>query len=230
MLVSRVCHKIKQLLRPVNVTQHYQAWFEANGDKTFRVEYDLNENSIVFDLGGYEGQWSSDIHARYCCNIYIFEPVTSFADSIKLRFARNSKIHVFAFGLSGLNTTVKLCMGNDATSQYKDNGTHLDVVLVKASDFFAQQAIKAIDLMKVNIEGGEYELLEHLLDSGFVVNIRDIQIQFHDFVPEAERRMKCIQERLSETHYLTYSYPFVWENWRNKLNCSSDVTNHPELL
>ena len=36
-------------------------WLADNGDKTYRLDYNLNENSVVFDLGGYEGQWASDI-------------------------------------------------------------------------------------------------------------------------------------------------------------------------
>ena len=72
----------------------------------------------------------------------------------------------------------------------------------------------SIDLMKINIEGAEYDLLEHLIENKFVENIKDIQVQFHDFVPNAEARMKNIQAGLSKTHYLTYQYPFVWENWR----------------
>ena len=41
-------------------------WFKDNGDKTHRLNYNLNEKSIVFDLGGYEGQWASDIFSKYC--------------------------------------------------------------------------------------------------------------------------------------------------------------------
>lgn len=76
--------------------------------------------------------------------------------------------------------------------------------------------IKHIDLIKINIEGGEYDLLEHLLDANFVEQIENLQIQFHDFVENASARMKKIQNRLEKTHYLTYHYPFVWDNWTLK--------------
>ena len=36
-------------------------WIKDKGDKTFRLNYDLHEDSLVFDLCGYEGQWASDI-------------------------------------------------------------------------------------------------------------------------------------------------------------------------
>ena len=87
---------------------------------------------------------------------------------------------------------------------------------VRAADFIAGQSISRIDLMKINIEGGEYDLLEHLIDSGVIGAIADVQVQFHDFVPHAEKRMEEIQRRLSETHELTWQYKFIWENWKLK--------------
>ena len=70
--------------------------------------------------------------------------------------------------------------------------------------------------MKINIEGAEYDLLEHLIDTGLISNIHNIQVQFHDFVSNAEQRMIMLQKELEKTHGLTYQYPFVWENWRVK--------------
>jgi|SRR5579859_906269 len=191
-------------------------WFRDQGDKTLRVEYDLNENSVVFDLGGYEGQWSSDIFARYCCSIHIFEPAEDFALRIRSRFSRNRAIVVHSFGLSNETTRTQIYLNKDATSIFKATSEPEDILLVKASDFLAESKIVSIDLMKINIEGGEYDLLDHLIDTGLVTNIGNIQVQFHDFVTDAERRMTVIQAKLKQTHRLTYQYPFVWENWKVK--------------
>ena len=73
-------------------------------------------------------------------------------------------------------------------------------------------------MIKVNIEGGEYDLLEFLIDSNYIEIIDNIQVQFHDFIPDAEERMKNIHKKLEKTHFLTWQYPFVWENWQLKSN------------
>ena len=73
--------------------------------------------------------------------------------------------------------------------------------------------IDEIDLIKINIEGGEFELLERMFEQGLVAKCKNIQIQFHDFFPEAKSLRQDIRERLKETHHLTYDYYFVWENW-----------------
>ncbi len=192
-------------------------WFKAKGDSTLRLDYDdLTSKSVVFDVGGYVGQWSSDIFSKYCCNIYIFEPVKKYAIDIKKRFKKNNKIFVKNFGLDGENKTTTIQLSNDGSSVYRDNGKSEQIRIVKIVDFMKENHINHIDLMKINIEGGEYGLLENLIEEGYAKKIGNIQVQFHDFVPNAKERMNNIQKALSKTHRRTYSYEFVWENWKLK--------------
>jgi len=192
------------------------SWRKVQGDKTLRLNYDLDANSLVFDLGGYEGQWASDISSMYCCTIHVFEPVIEFADRVEQRFSRNEKVHVHKFGLSNGNRILPISVNRDGSSLYTLGNDVRDARLVRAIDFMQENCIERIDLMKINIEGGEYDLLNHLIDTGFVKNIVNIQVQFHDLVPNAEQRMAMIQKELEKTHSLTYQYRFVWENWRLK--------------
>jgi hypothetical protein len=64
-----------------------RAWRAAGGPAR-QFEYALDEHSLVLDLGGYEGQWTSDIVARYGCRVHVFEPVPEFAAAIAKRFAQ----------------------------------------------------------------------------------------------------------------------------------------------
>ena len=205
--IGRYVYKSEQEKRVVQ-------WFKDQGDKTHRLIYDLNENSIVFDLGGYEGQWASDIFSMYQSNVYIFEPVNEFAEKIKKRFSKNSKISTYDFGLSRETKRMTISINGDASSLFKEGKENAEIKLVKAIEFFNKNNINGIDLMKINIEGGEYDLLEHLIETGYIKNIKSIQVQFHDFFPNVEQRMLKIQNDLKKTHTLTYQYPFVWENWK----------------
>ncbi len=191
-------------------------WEKDGGPLNLRLNYDLSENSVVFDVGGYKGQWSSDIFSKYCCFIHVFEPVDEFAENIKKRFYKNEKIIVHKFGLSNKNKTARIALGKDASSTFKNEKNIEEIILVRAIDFIRENNIRKIDLMKINIEGGEYDLLENLIDSEFIKYIENIQVQFHEFVPNAEERMKKIQEKLSNTHYLTYQHRFIFENWKIK--------------
>ena len=191
------------------------SWCGDKGDQTLRLQYELNEDSLVFDVGGYQGQWASDIFSIYQCSVFVFEPIAEFAEFIRRRFFRNTKIRVYEFGLSDKNQKAYITVNADGSSIYRNVGVRQEKVsLVRADDFIVNHQFRKIDLMKINIEGGEYVLLQNLLESGIMNRIYNIQVQFHDFLPGAEQSMQRIQRRMEETHILTYQYPFVWENWK----------------
>jgi FkbM family methyltransferase len=191
-------------------------WWAQNGDKTHRLDYPLGKESLVFDLGGYEGQWASDIFARYRCSIHIFEPVKEYFDNIVERFKGNDRIVAHDIGLGSKTRDETIAIDADGSSIFKSGSNGQKIRLVSADEYFKENGIENIDLMKINIEGGEYELLEHLVQCEHVKKIENIQVQFHEFIPDAKLRMNRIKRDLEKTHYLTYEYPFVWENWRRR--------------
>ncbi|MGJ0298312.1 FkbM family methyltransferase [Aliarcobacter cryaerophilus] len=189
-------------------------WFKDDGDKTLRLNYPLNENSIVFDIGGYEGKFADEIFNKYQCTIYVFEPVDKFYKSICERFKNNSKIKVFNFGLSDKDEEMMISISDDASSIHKDADNKQKIRLKSINDFIIENKIQHINLMKINIEGGEFQVLPALIDSNFVANIENLQIQFHNFIPNSVEMRENIRKELSKTHQLTYDYYFVWENWK----------------
>lgn len=190
-------------------------WFKDRGDETLRLDYNLTKDSVVFDLGGYEGKWTQKIYDKYRCNVFVFEPHELFFRTIVSRFEDVPEIEVFNFGLSKKNQTLPFVVSGASSSAFIDNkGVETTIKLINISTFLQEKKINKIDLMKINIEGGEYELLEGILESNLASKIINIQVQFHDFiVPFAKKKMKKIQNNLSQTHKLTYAYDFVWENW-----------------
>jgi FkbM family methyltransferase len=195
------------------IRKQLKLWNANNGNRALRLDYDLNQSSIVFDVGGYEGQWASDIYSMYHCRIYVFEPVGEFASQIQKRFSQNPNISVLQFGLGGFSRKemISLCKAGSSIFRNSDNKQEIQIVEVKS--WIEEQNIAEIDLMKVNIEGGEYELLERLIETGMVRIIRNIQVQFHNVEKKSVGRMEEIQKHLRKTHYPTYQYELIWENW-----------------
>ncbi|MDE1925191.1 MAG: glycosyltransferase, partial [Patescibacteria group bacterium] len=73
-----------------------------------------------------------------------------------------------------------------------------------------------IDLLCLHMGGKEYEMLEHLIATGLIRKVVNLQVKFDANVPDATARMRSIQKKLRETHEITYQYEFVWENWERK--------------
>lgn len=107
-------------------------------------------------------------------------------------------------------------MNKCGSSLYKKNDYTEMVEVIRASDYIERYNIRFIDLTKINIEGAEYDLMLHLINTKLISKIKNIQIQFHDFVPDAEEKMNNIHDVLKLTHELTYYYRFIWENWELK--------------
>jgi len=191
-------------------------YYADGGDYELRYHYDLNEDSVVLDLGGYKGQWTSDIFSRYCCNIYVFEPVASFAERIQNRFVRNKKIIVMPFGLGGSSQKATISVVEDGSSLFRDSSDREEVEIVDIATWIRSKGITRIDLMKVNIEGAEYDLLERLIETDLIRIVTNLQVQFHEISPDSKIRMERIQDHLRKTHFPTYQYTFIWENWAIK--------------
>lgn len=227
-LIARICFRIAVFFRTLGKQftkqspereQMLEDWRQINKQRDLRLDYNLNADSIVFDMGGYKGDWSSEIYARYRSKIEIFEPYLPFAEQIKKRFRSNPDIKVRTFGLDRKNEQMLMSDEADSTSVFKTKGNTAKTVQIElreAKAFLKSENYPHIDLMKINIEGGEYNLLEHLIEEKLVQNIENIQVQFHHFVPNARTRMEAIQKELSKTHKMTYHYDFFWENWERK--------------
>ena len=53
-------------------------WFADKGDYTHNINYELDNDSIVIDLGGYHGLWTKKISQKFNCNILTIEPIPEF--------------------------------------------------------------------------------------------------------------------------------------------------------
>lgn len=192
-------------------------WKIVRGDQTLRLQYPLTEQSIVVDVGGYLGDWSQAIYDRYRSKIYIFEPVPSFVEKLRHRFANHKSIQIYAYGLAGQAERIKINLTADATSVYDATQPHqqsIEIDLQPASQTFRSLGLNTIDLLKLNIEGGEYAVIADLIKSGYIRQVKNLQVQFHHFVPEARQLRRALHQKLQQTHRLTYSFPFIWENWQ----------------
>lgn len=212
----KLLHKLRVTFAPNDRDRQFARWRADAGDETLRMEYPLSRESLVLDLGGYRGQWASDLYARYGCRLEVFEPVPSFAEAIAARFRHNEDIRVHAFGLAGRTQTEQITVCEDGSSTFRSGAQQQSIELVDIATWFAEHPHDHVDLMKVNIEGGEFELLMRMIEADLMDRVTHFQIQFHNFVPDAAVRMDSILAALSKTHEPCYQYRFVWEGWSRR--------------
>ncbi len=194
--------------------------YTDEGGEALRLDYPLGGNSIVIDVGGYIGDFAADITGKFGCKIDVFEPVAEYAEKIRERFLSNEKVQVIQTGLGASDRDEVISIEGLGSSVFGDgteDSSKEQIKIVSAVNYIESKAYSAIDLMKINIEGGEFELLYSLLEHpDLIQRIRYFQIQFHDFVPDAQNMRDDLRKRLSETHQLMWEFPFIWESWEIK--------------
>mgnify|MGYP001569725315 CR=1 FL=1 len=198
---------------------HVEEKWSQSQHHSLLTTYNLDENSIIFDLGGYVGDWSQEMSDKYKCNIYIFEPVKEFYNIIVERFKDNDKVKIFNFGLSDEDILLEISVNKNQSSFYINKTNKLELAKVCNVVTYLCDNVelkdKQIDVMKINIEGSEYPLLLSLLQDPIRTKVKNYQIQFHEFVPNYLDLYLKIQDLfLSNNYNHTYKYPFVWENFQ----------------
>lgn len=186
------------------------------GDQTLRLDYPLEPSSVVLDVGGFEGSWAHEVRRRHRCRVFVFEPVPGFVEALRHRFRDDGMVTVLPFGLAARTRTEHFTIAGDGSSAFGASRDGTPLQLVDVREWIESQPLESIHLMKLNIEGGEYELIDRLIETGLIRRIRDLQVQFHRLDRHSESTVARLRGLLAATHEVTYQYDFVWENWRLK--------------
>jgi hypothetical protein len=89
---------------------------------------------------------------------------------------------------------------------------------------FDELGERDVDLMRINIEGGEYKVLERMLEQDLLKKCRKLMVQFHEQWPsrrESGPWRQSLVERIELTHKPEFKYEFVWESWVRKTDVSA---------
>lgn len=188
--------------------------------ESLRYEYNLTPESIVLDCGGYEGRFAETLVNKYGCTVYVYEPIHRFHEALVEKFKRTLNIRLFNHGVAGTNRVDWFCIKGDMTGKFADTGDEQVVWLRDITQIIGEIG-KPIALLKLNIEGLEYEVLEALSDSVCLRAVQNIQVQFHG-TPGRER-YQALRDKLLQTHALTFDFPFCWQNFQqNREACGID--------
>jgi len=145
-------------------------------------------------VNGYLGDFAEKISKKFDCKIYLFEPSLSFYNQCLERFKDNNNILCFNYGVGNLNGDFILSNDKEASSTKRkiSESAGEKIKIKKISEIIKELEIDNIDLMKINIEGGEYDLLLFLINENLISKIKNIQVQFHNFVPNTEKKEKIL--------------------------------------
>lgn len=192
-------------------------WNQKNCEDRLRIHsYKMSKGDLVVDVGSYDGSWIDKFLTYHPeCTAVCYEPSTVFFESSKARlekYGNRVTINNFGLAVSEHSDTIDEGLGLAAKPGTGSSKIHLKKVVDELSKF------EKIKLVKFNIEGGEYECIHELIQSGLINRIDNLQVQFHK-IGSTEQTIdayKSVIKLLDKTHKLDYFFPFIWESWSLK--------------
>lgn len=175
-------------------------------------EYPFTKESVVLDCGGYRGEFALDVLRRYGCYVTVFEPISVFAEMIRNSLRSwGDRIEVVNAAIGGKARLEEFHIQNDSTGIFSTSQRVEGCPILDVADVLNE--FPSVDLLKLNIEGMEFEVLERIIELDLVGKLKNIQVQFHPVAPDCEARYKAIRSDLLKTHKLTLDHGWVWSHY-----------------
>jgi len=172
----------------------------------------LNQDSIVYSFGiGKDISFDKKIMSKHGCKVYGFDPTPK-----SISFIHSQKINpLFIFHPFGISTKTgpeefylpknkKAVSGSMAEHAFIDLYDKVTVEMKTLSEIMQDLGHEHIDVLKIDIEGSEYDVVESILQ--LEVPIKQILIEFHDrFFDTEEYKSKKLVESLSAKGYKIFA-------------------------
>jgi FkbM family methyltransferase len=150
---------------------------------------DLPEGAVVVDIGAGLGDFA--IHAarrRPSARIFAFEPFRDSFILLEENLAENCVTGVIPFpqavgartGRMALQTGTGVAVRHSTAAADTDTSS-ITVDAVSLNDAFRRNSITRCDLLKVDCEGGEYDILFHASETT-ISSLRAVAMEYHDGV------------------------------------------------
>ena len=163
---------------------------------------DLPPNPLVVDVGGYIGDFSIYAASRLNANVIVYEPTLENWTMLKDNVALN--------GLESRVTLVNKAVGRDGTltlnvevsgqevhssSRWYPGAPQRDVPSLTLDQVVANHELDKIDLLKVDCEGGEYDLFRYASDD-VLARVDRVTLEWHGVGPETDDLLHELRDRL----------------------------------
>ena len=146
----------------------------------------LNESSIVYSAGvGKDITFEHALVERYGCNVHLLDPSPTGQETMSLPGNQMPELRFSPVALAAQNGKLTLSPPADAEEgswfSSDANNEGLKVAAIALQSLMEKNAHTAIDLLKIDIEGSEYEVIDEMLRRRLPV--RQICVEFHHSNP-----------------------------------------------
>lgn len=187
-------------LQKARIAPKYRAAFESIMDRDICIDCGCNAG-VVTDVFLHKGAVT-----------YAFEPHPYLFEQLSLKYAGEDKIHLYnaavwdrntsmilhvqkVKGLSVFNLEGSTIFGNriDTHVEARHNVKVIDLIE------FLSELVGRVKILKIDIEGAEFEIIEKILESGLYKKIDYVFCETHPhFFPDGDNRLAAIDHKIQQ--------------------------------
>jgi FkbM family methyltransferase len=182
------------------------------------------QSPVIVDVGANKGQ-SIDFYLKVYpdAEIYSFEPNPELFQSLKKKYGLSNQVHLFNLGVSNISGRLILNMAVlDETSTFealnfessylhrkakilgvsnaKIIESRIEVDVITLNEFFQQNHLKQVNILKIDTEGHEVNVLKGLFISN-QIPVDFIQLENHNHDMYLKNRPEELRELLESNGY-----------------------------
>ena len=206
--IINIKKKIKNFFFKNTQTKEYLQFIEDGGDRIIFENIKLNINSVIIDGGGFNGEFTDEIIKKKFQKVYIYEPDKIFFEYLKKKYEFKENIEILNYALFNKKQNIILSENSNASSIMENSKVGSMVEAVDILDEFKKY--KNIDLLKLNIEGAEYEVISRLLKTQELTKIKYLLVQFHREHDLNGTKFEKIFFEISKNYNVIFNYKYVW--------------------
>ncbi|TDX84620.1 FkbM family methyltransferase [Epilithonimonas xixisoli] len=198
----------KHLKKEISISKK---WFGNDYGGFFVATDFVDENSVVYSFGiGEDVSFDTEIIKKYNANVYGFDPTPKSVKWISEQ-TLPEKFRFYDFGMSdktGMATfyfpkNPDFVSGSVVEQSNIDLENGIDVQLKTLDDTAHFLGHQKIDILKMDIEGSEYDVLENIVKSEIFIG--QILIEFHDrFFENGKEKTLRVLKILKEKGFIIF--------------------------
>ncbi len=207
--IKKIILKVTGKVEHLKITKSCKHNWYGNTYGGFYICPDLlDEKSVIYSFGiGEDISFDTAIIKNHGCQVFGFDPTPKSINWVKSQ-KTNEKFLFYEFGIGSKSGFVDFFLpknpeyvsGSLIDTKNVDTARKVSVEMKSLVDIMNELNHKHIDVLKMDIEGSEYDVIENILNSK--ISITQILIEFHDrFFENGTLKTKQAIQKLNSHGY-----------------------------